>query len=69
MHVQSYLRDTIDFLNYLPKTVPESTILVSLDVTGLCTNINHKFGIKAMEYYSLLDLALRGHILEPNLVA
>ena len=34
LHVRSYLRDTIDFLNYLPKTVPESTILVSFDVTS-----------------------------------
>ena len=25
-HVQSYLRDTIDFLNYLPEIVPENTI-------------------------------------------
>ena len=51
LHVQSYLRDTIDFLNYLPKTVPESTILVSFDVTSLYTNINHELGIKAMKYW------------------
>ena len=51
LHVRSYLRDTIDFLNYLPKTVPESTILVSFDVTSLYTNINHELGVKAMEYW------------------
>ena len=51
LHVQSYLRDTIDFLNYLPKTVPESTILLSFDVTSLYTNINHELGVKAMEYW------------------
>ena len=51
LHVQSYLRDTIDFLNYLPKAVPESTILVSFDVTSLYTNINHELGIKAMKYW------------------
>ncbi|CAH3178618.1 unnamed protein product, partial [Porites evermanni] len=51
LHVQSYLRDTIDFLNYLPRIVPESTILVSFDVTSLYTNINHELGVKAMEYW------------------
>ena len=44
LHVRNYLRDTIDFLNYLLKTVPESTILVSFDVTSLYTNINHELG-------------------------
>ena len=44
LHVRSYLRDTIDFLNYLLKTVPESTILFSFDVTSLYTNINHELG-------------------------
>ena len=51
LHLQSYLRDTIDFLNYLPKTVAESTILVSFDVTSLYTNINHELSVKAMEYW------------------
>ncbi|CAH3037813.1 unnamed protein product [Porites lobata] len=51
LHVQSYLRDTIDFLNYLPRIVPETTILVSFDVTSLYTNINHELGVKAMEYW------------------
>ena len=35
LHVRSYLRDTIDFLNYLQKTIPESTILINFDVTSL----------------------------------
>ena len=39
------------FLNYLPRRVPESTILVSFDVTSLYTNINHELGVKAMEYW------------------
>ena len=51
LHIQSYLRDIIDLLNYLPKTVPESAILVSFDVTSLYTNINHELGVKAMEYW------------------
>ena len=51
LHVQNYLRDSIDFFNYLPKTVPESTILVSFDVTSLYKNINHELSVKAMEYW------------------
>ena len=51
LHVRSCLRDTIDFLNYLSKTVPESTILVSFDVTSLYTNINHELGVKAIAYW------------------
>ena len=51
LHVRSYLRDTIDFLNYLPRTVSERTTLVSFDVTSLYTNINHDLRVKAMEYW------------------
>ena len=37
---QSYLKDTTHFINFLEKTkVPENTILVSMDVMSLCTNI------------------------------
>ena len=51
-HIRSYLRDTINFLSYLPKTVTESTILVSFDVTSLYTNINHELGVKG---HGILD--------------
>ena len=38
----SYLKDTTDFLNVIEKTkLPKSTILVSIDVTSLYTNIPH----------------------------
>ena len=37
---KSYLKDTTYFINFLEKTkVPENTILVSMDVMSLCTNI------------------------------
>ena len=37
---KSYLKDTTHFINFLEKTkVPENTILVSMDVMSLCTNI------------------------------
>ena len=44
-HVNSYLRDTIDFLNTLPLTVKEETLLASFDVESLYTNIPHELGI------------------------
>ena len=31
-HVTSYLRDTTDFLNNLPDTIPKDTILISFDI-------------------------------------
>ena len=37
--VKSYVRDDIDFLNYIPKTVPSKTLLVSFDVVNLYINI------------------------------
>ena len=42
----SYLKDTTDFLNFIEKTkLPKITILVSMDVTGLYTNIPQEEGI------------------------
>ena len=46
--VKSYVRDGIDFLNYIPKTVPSNTLLVSFDVVNLYTNITHELGIEAI---------------------
>ena len=46
--VQSYVRDDIDFLKYVPKIVPQNTLLVSFDIVSLYTNISHDLGIKAI---------------------
>ena len=46
--VQSYVRDDIDFLKYVPKIVPQNTLLVSLDIVSLYTNISHDLGIEAI---------------------
>ena len=44
---KSYLKYTTHFINFLDKTkVPENTILVSMDVTSLYTNIPQEEGIK-----------------------
>ena len=43
---QSYLKDTTDFINFIEKTkVEENTVLVSMDVTSLYTNIPQEEGI------------------------
>ena len=43
---QSYLKDTTDFFNFIEKTkVEENTVLVSMDVTSLYTNIPQEEGI------------------------
>ena len=47
--IKSYVRDTPDFLEKLSKLgpLPEGTILVSLDVSSLYTNIPHREGLRA----------------------
>ena len=43
---KSYLKDTTDFINFIEKTeVSQNTILVSMDVTSLYTNIPQDEGI------------------------
>ena len=46
--VQSYVRDDIDFLKYVPKIEPQNTLLVSFDIVSLYTNISHDLGIEAI---------------------
>ncbi|KAK3098881.1 hypothetical protein FSP39_023944 [Pinctada imbricata] len=49
--VPSFIRDDMDFLNYIPESVPQNTILVSFDVTSLYTNIPHDLGIEAVTFW------------------
>ena len=49
--MKSYLRDTTDFLNYLPSEISENTLLVSFDVQSLYSNIPHQLGEKAINYW------------------
>ena len=45
----SYLKDTTDFINFIEKTkLPSNTILVSMDVTSLYTNIPQEEGINTV---------------------
>jgi hypothetical protein len=49
--VQSFLKDTWDFLEFLPKEIDEESTLVTLDVASLYTNIDHVLGLEAIEYW------------------
>ena len=47
----SYLKDTTDFLNFIESTkLPKNTVLVSMDVTSLYTNIPHEEGVTTVCY-------------------
>ena len=45
--LNSYIKDTSDFLRKI-KEIPKDAILVTMDVTGLYTNIDNTEGLEAM---------------------
>ena len=66
---ESYLKDMTHFINFLEKTkVPEDTILVSMDVTGLYTNIPQEEGIhivcKACDAFYKTEPPIPTHLLQ-----
>lgn len=50
-NIRSYVRDTVDFLNTLPKQVSQDSVFVSFDATNLYSNIPHELGLEAIEYW------------------
>eukprot|EP00106_Octopus_bimaculoides_P001170 XP_014768612.1 PREDICTED: uncharacterized protein LOC106868030 [Octopus bimaculoides] len=50
-HITSYIRDDIDMLNHLPKTVNEKILLVSFNVVNLYSNIPHTLRIEAITFW------------------
>ncbi|KAK6175989.1 hypothetical protein SNE40_014360 [Patella caerulea] len=50
-HVKSFLRDGIDFLSKLSKTMIPGSTLVSCDIVNLYSNIDSKLGHMAMEHW------------------
>ena len=65
---KSYIKDTTDFINFIERTkVPENTILVSMDVTSLYTNIPQEEGIdtvcEAYETFYKKDTPILTHSL------
>lgn len=49
--VKSYVRDDLDFLNHIPQTVTDNSILCTFDVVSLYSNIPHDLGIEAISYW------------------
>ena len=50
-HMPRLIRDSMDFLNYLPDEIEAHTLLVSFDVVSLYTSIPHDLGLTAIEYW------------------
>ena len=52
-HIPSYIQDSTDFLNKLAtiKDIPNNSLLVTMDVTALYTNIPHEDGVRACSYF------------------
>lgn len=51
LHVQSYIKDNLDFLNKCSRSCEENTVLVTFDVVSLYTSIPHKYGLEAISYW------------------
>ena len=52
-HIPSFIQDTTDFLNKLAtiKDIPDNSLLVTMDVTALYTNIPHDDGVRACAHF------------------
>ena len=50
-YVPSYVRDDLDFLNHLPKTINYEQTFVTFDVNNLYGSINHDLGRKGLLYW------------------
>ncbi|CAC5363519.1 unnamed protein product [Mytilus coruscus] len=49
--VPSFIRDDLEFLNHLPRTVNPDSELITFDIVSLYTNIPHDLGITAVKYW------------------
>ena len=49
--LRSFVKDDWDFINRLPRTTDFECELYSIDIVSLYTNIPHKLGLEAIEYY------------------
>lgn len=50
-NIPSHLKDTKDFLNKLPTSSSEETLLATFDIESLYSNINHDLGLTAVKYW------------------
>lgn len=60
----SYIRDSTDFVNKISdlQDLPDDSLLLTLDITSLYTNISHERGLNALRHY----LAARGDAIPPS---
>lgn len=49
--MNSFIKDDLDFLRFLPKTTADNSKLVTFDVVSLYTNIPHDLGLEAIKYW------------------
>ena len=50
-HPKSKIKDNIKFLKACKQNVTADTVLATFDVYSLCTNTQHEFGLRAIEYF------------------
>ena len=50
-HIDSYLKDSLDFLHILPDSTRTDSILTTFDITNMYSNINTKLGKEAIQYW------------------
>ena len=57
-NIPSYIEEYTDFMNKLSRfnNIPDNTILVTLDVTALYSNIPHNDGIDACQKNILIEV-------------
>ena len=51
LHLKSYIRDSIDFLQNCSRTAKESTVIYTFDVKSLHKNISHESGLYAVNFW------------------
>ena len=51
IHVKSYIKDSIHFLNKRERKVKRNALLITFDVSSLYTSIPHELGIEAITYF------------------
>ena len=51
VHIQSYIKDDLDFVRKLPRTIDFDCELYACDIVSLYTSIPHDLGIEAISYW------------------
>ena len=49
--IKSYIKDNLDFLNSIPEQIDPNTLIATLDVTNLYSNIPHELGKQAISFW------------------